>query len=192
MELYKKKRTGKKQMISNEFRCHAKRKKTLCLIHYTQFNSYCAKFSKTKPFYFLLRLDEKVDLLEKFNFLRKWHSNFNKLFNWHYVEYSHLSSVTDRFPFLTRIVCMKLIVLLRSFVELLATFPKARHAREGKSWAKFLARQLAQPYPLVCGEFSVRNSSREAGRKISTCLIFFASRSKFLIVGRLRAVALLL
>ena len=43
----------------------------------------------------------------------------------------------------------------------------------GKSWAKFLARQLAQPYPLVCGEFSVRNSPREAVGKIQNLFDIF-------------------
>ena len=46
-------------------------------------------------------------------------------------------------------------------------FFKARCTPEGKSWTKFLAKQLAQPFPHVCGEFSVRNSPREAVRKIS-------------------------
>ena len=36
----------------------------------------------------------------------------------------------------------------------------------GKSWARCLARQFAQPFPLVCGEILVRNSPLEAVRKI--------------------------
>ena len=36
----------------------------------------------------------------------------------------------------------------------------------GKGWARCLARQLVQPFPLVCGGILVRNSPFEAVRKI--------------------------
>ena len=50
----------------------------------------------------------------------------------------------------------------------------------GKSWAKCFARQIAQPFPLVCGEVLVRILPREAKSQISNMLDSwdFASRGE--------------